>query len=146
MRLLFTRTGAVAAVTAGLMLVAAGGASAHECFVAKRSAQGNASVSAHSAAWFTITPEILFGEFIGLTGDDLSCAVDAWNANPDLPAYIVVGGKQAVGQGGVIAENNPNMEAKGLGSNGTGIEHAEDVFTPAIGEILASCGIAPPGP
>lgn len=131
--------------TAGAVLMAGSGSAwAHECFVANRSAQGNASVSAHSAAWFTITPEVLFGEIFGLTGSDFTCAVSAWKANPDLPAYLVVGGKQAVGQGGVIAENNPNM-ATGLASDGKGIDHAEDVFTPAIMAIFAQCGIQPPG-
>jgi hypothetical protein len=64
--------------------------------------------------------------------------VNAWKADPSLPATIVVGGKQAVGQGGVIAENNPNF-ATGKGSDGKGIDHAEDVFGPAVGAILAQC-------
>jgi hypothetical protein len=132
------RTTVVAAATAGIVVAASGGAWAHECFVANRSQQGNAAVSAHSAAWFTITPEILFGELIGLQGGALTCAVNAWKADPSLPAYIVVGGKQAVGQGGVIAENNPNF-ASGLASNGRGIDHAEDVYGPAVGAILAGC-------
>jgi hypothetical protein len=132
------RTTAVAAVTAGVVVAASGSAWAHECFVANRSQQGDAAVSAHSAAWFTITPEILFGELIGLSGDAFTCAVNAWKTDPSLPAYIVVGGKQAVGQGGVIAENNPNF-ATGKASDGKGIDHAEDVYTPAIGAILARC-------
>lgn len=41
-----------------------------------------------------------------------------------FPLVFTVGGKQAVGQDGVIAENNPNMGAK-LGGNGKGIDHLE---------------------
>lgn len=129
--------------TAVFGVFGAGPALAHECFVANRSAQGNAAVSAHSAAWDTITPEFLFGFIIPLTGDDFTCAVEAWNSNPDLPPYIVVGAKQAQGQEGVIAENNPNF-AEGKASDGSGIDHAEETFGPAIGAIFATCGIAPP--
>ena len=62
----------------------------------------------------------------------------AWNANPDLPPYFVVGAKQAVGQGGVIAENNPNF-ATGKTSDGKEIDHNEEAFIPAIGAILGQC-------
>ena len=132
------RGAALGAPALAVLLAASGSAWAHECFVANRSAQGNAAVSQHSGAWLTITPEIIFGEFVGLTGDPLTCAIDAWKANPDLPAYIVVGGKQAQGQGGVIAESNPNM-ATGKAWDGKGIDHAEDVFGPTIGQIVGEC-------
>ena len=88
--------------------------------------------------WTAITPEILFNEIIGLPSGPAACAVAAWNANPDLPPYIVVGAKQAVGQGGVIAENNPNF-ATGKASDGKGIDHGEEAFNPAIGAILGQC-------
>jgi hypothetical protein len=132
------RTTAVAAVTAGLVVAASGSAWAHECFVANRSQQGDAAVSAHSAAWFTITPEFLFSEIIPLSGDAFTCAVNAWKTDPSLPPYLVVGGKQAVGQGGVIAENNPNF-ASGKASDGQGIDHAVEVFGPTIDAIVARC-------
>lgn len=133
-----TRTAAVVAATGGLLMAGPGAALAHECFVANRSAQGNAAVSAHSAAWFTITPEVLFGEIIGLEGAPYDCAVAAWKADSSLPAYVVVGGKQAKGQDYVIAESNPNF-ATGKASDGKGIDHAEDVYGPAVGAIVASC-------
>jgi hypothetical protein len=129
---------AIAAPAVAIVTASSGIAWAHECFVANRSSQGNAAVAAHSAAWTTVTPEMIFGDFIGLQGDAYTCAVAAWKSNPDLPSYLVVGGKQAVGQGGVIAENNPNF-ATGKASDGSGIDHAEDVFGPAIGQILAAC-------
>jgi hypothetical protein len=134
----WTRAGSVVVAAGALLMAGPGAALAHECFVANRSAQGNAAVSANSAAWTTITPEILFNEIIGLPPGPAACAVAAWNANPDLPPYIVVGDKQAVGQDGVIAENNPNF-ATGKASDGQGIDHGEEAFTPAIGAILGQC-------
>ena len=133
-----TRTLATAVAVVGIAGLGAGPALAHECFVANRSAQGDAAVSAHSAAWFTLTPEVIFGGIFGLTGDALTCAVDAWNSDPSLPSYLVVGGKQAVGQGGVIAENNPNF-VTGLASDGKGIDHAEDVYGAAAFAIVQGC-------
>ena len=122
---------------AGAIAVSATPALAHECFIANRSAQGNAAVSANSQAWFTITPEILFGEFIGLTGDTLTCAVDAWKADPSLPPYIVVGGKQAQGSDGVIMGKNPNLATKA--ADGKGVDHAAEVYDPTIGAIIGAC-------
>lgn len=134
----WTRVGSVVVATGALLAAGPGAALAHECFVANRSAQGNASVSAHSAAWTTITPEFLFSVIIPLPTGAAACAVAAWNANPDLPPYVVVGAKQAVGQDGVIAANNPNF-ATGKASDGQGIEHAEEAFDAAIGAILGQC-------
>lgn len=124
--------------TVALTLVGSSTAWAHECFVANRSDQGNASAAVHSQAWTAITPEILFSVIVPLTGDAYDCAVEAWKANPQLPDYVVVGTKQAHGQGGVIAENNPNF-AVGKASDGKGIDHAEDVYTASIGEIVGFC-------
>ena len=105
----WTKAASVAVVTGAMLAAGPGAALAHECFVANRSAQGNAAVSANSAAWFTITPEILFGEIFQLSGAPLTCAVDAWNADSSLPSYIVVGGKQAVGSGGVHRREQPEL-------------------------------------
>jgi hypothetical protein len=126
-------------VGAGALLVAgAGGAFAHECFVASRSAQGNAMAGTHSAAWETVSLDTILTQFIGLPQDLADC-VEAKAPDAGLPSSFVFGGKQAAGQGGVIAENNPNMDAKGLASDGTGIDHAEDVYTELIGQLIGEC-------
>lgn len=138
------RSAAVAVATGVLLVAGPGSAWAHECFVANRSAQGNAAVSEHSKAWTTITPEFLFSVIIPLPPANAACAVAAWNANDDLPPYVVVGGKQAVGQDGVIASNNPNF-ATSKANDGAGIDHAEQAFGPAIGAILGQCAPPPPG-
>jgi hypothetical protein len=127
------------AASAGLavVLLAASPALAHECFVASRSAQGDASAGAHSQAWDAVSLDTLLTEFIGLPPDLAQCVED--NATQfGIPSSFVFGGKQAVGQDGVIAEHNPNMDS-GLSSNGKGIDHAEQVFGPSIGAAIGFC-------
>ena len=121
-----------------LSLATTGGAFAHECYVANRSAQGNAMAGTHSQAWETVSLDTILTQFIGLPGDLAAC-VEAKAPAAGIPDSFVFGGKQAVGQGGVIAESNPNMTAKGLAADGKGIDHAEDTYEPAIGELIAEC-------
>ena len=130
------RLAGTAAATAALVIVSAGAASAHECFVANRSGQGNAAVGEHSAAWQLLTLDFVVTAFLGQTQEVADCVVAA---APDagIPTQFVVGGKQAVGSGGVIMENNPNGD---LASDGRGIDHAEDVYAAAIIGLVLSCG------
>ena len=125
-------------VAVGFTLVAAGGAWAHECFNASRSDQGNASVAAHSAAWDGVSLDTVLTEFIGVSPEVAAC-VEAAAPAAGIPSSFVFGDKQAQGQGGVIAENNPNMSAKGLSSNGKGIDHAEDAYGGAIFGLIGEC-------
>jgi len=138
MKRTFMRAGMALATTGAILAVSAGAASAHECFPANRSDQGNASVAAHSAAWQEVSLDTILTEFIGVPQSVADC-VEGLAPAAGLPSTFVFGGKQAVGQGGVIAENNPNMEAKGLASNGTGIDHAEDVYGPTIFALIGQC-------
>ena len=103
----------------------------HECYNASASAQGNLSKGEHSQAWFLIADIrelIATGSSGVLEGfpDDLSaCQQEAFlavYAQSGLPLVFTTGMKQAVGQGGVIAEHNPNMETA-LGGDGKGIDH-----------------------
>jgi hypothetical protein len=119
-------------------MLTAGPAAAHECYVANRSAQGNASAGANSQAWDAVSLDTVLTQFIGLPQPLADC-VEANAGTYGIPSSFVFGGKQAVGQGGVIAENNPNMQAKGLSSNGQGIDHAEDAYGPAIGAAIGFC-------
>ena len=129
----------IAVAGSAFALVAmAGPAAAHECFNASRSAQGNASVGANSAAWDEVSLDTVLTVFIGLPQPVADC-VEAHAADFGLPTSFVFGGKQAVGQGGVIAEHNPNLATKGLGANGKGIDHGEDVYGDAIGAAIGAC-------
>jgi hypothetical protein len=126
-------------VGAGILSVAtAGGAFAHECYVANRSAQGNTMAGTHSQAWETVSLDTILTTFLGVPADVAAC-VEAKAPAAGIPDSFVFGGKQAVGQGGVIAENNPNMTAEGLAADGKGIDHAEDAYGPAIGALIAEC-------
>lgn len=75
------KTMLTAVTTVGLLASGVGAASAHECFIANRSAQGNAGAS-HSANWYTLQMADLFAEahlFFGgepLTQDQLAWALD----------------------------------------------------------------------
>ncbi|MEV7633093.1 hypothetical protein AB0N64_11860 [Microbacterium sp. NPDC089318] len=60
-------TTAAAVLSAGLVLTGAGVASAHECYVVKRSAQGTASAS-NSGNWFTLTVADLLAEAPDILG------------------------------------------------------------------------------
>jgi hypothetical protein len=139
MKILRRVPGAVVAGAVAVLLVA-GPAAAHECFVANRSAQGNASVGAHSAAWAQVSLDTVLTQFIGVPQSVANC-VEANAAQYGIPSSFVFGDKQAVGQDGVIAERNPNMTAKGLSSNGQGIDHAEDAYGPSIGAAIGACSI-----
>ena len=126
------------ATVAAVVALTAGTASANECFVANRSAAGNAAVGAHSGAWDLVSLDTVLTQFIGVPQPVADCVI-ANAAQFGLPTSFVFGVKQAVGQGGVIAENNPNFAAKGLGSNGQGIDHGEDAYGPSVGAAIGFC-------
>jgi hypothetical protein len=134
----FARASAATAVAGVIVVLGSGTAWAHECFVANRSAQGNTAVGTHSAAWNAVSLDTILTVFIGVPAEVAAC-VEALAPAAGVPSSFVFGGKQAQGQGGVIAENNPNFAAKGLGSDGKGIDHAEDAYGPAIGALIGQC-------
>ena len=124
---------------AGILTAATTGAAfAHECYVANRSAQGNAMVGSHSQAWESVSLDTILTQFIGLPQPVASC-VEGLAPAAGIPNSFVFGGKQAVGQGGVIAENNPNMTVDKLAADGKGIDHAEDAYGDAIGALIGQC-------
>ena len=63
------RTAATLALTTALIAAGAGAASAHECYIANRSAQGNAGAS-HSANWYTLQLEELYRTGHNFLGGD----------------------------------------------------------------------------
>ena len=129
-----TRLLTTLAATVAVLALGATAASAHECFNASRSAQGNDSVAAHSAAWDAVSLDTVLTEFIGLPAGLAAC-VEAHADEFGIPSTFVFGGKQSA-KSGVIAESNPNTE---LLSNGKGIDHGEDVYGPLIGAAIGAC-------
>ena len=132
------RLATVGAGGLAMVVLAAGPAFAHECFNASRSDQGNTAAAAHSKAWAPVSLHTILTVFIGVDADVAAC-VEEHADEFGIPSSFVFGDKQAQGQGGVIAENNPNMSAKGLSSNGKGIDHAEDAYGPALGAAIGFC-------
>lgn len=115
----------VAAVVLAVAVLggSAGSALGHECYIANRSAQGDAG-ALHSGVWTRITLADIFGfinQFVG--GPSLSSSQIQWAVseaiNEGLPAsgWVVRADK-------VIGENsqNPNL------ANGKGLDHLADTF------------------
>jgi hypothetical protein len=92
------RTFVTAALTTGLVLGTAGVASAHECFIAKRSAAGTAA-STHSANWHQLTLTDLFSHlppFLpALTPAQVEEAVGLAQAQ-GIPTSVALFGKQTI--------------------------------------------------
>lgn len=130
--------GTAGAFTA-LTMMAGGSAWAHECFNASRSAQGDAAVGAHSAAWQEVSLNTIVTVFLGQTQEVAAC-VEPLAMAAGVPESFVFGNKQAQGQDFVIAERNPNMVDKGLASDGHGIDHAEDVYGATVVGLIFECG------
>ena len=77
------RTAATLALTTALVAAGAGAASAHECYIANRSAQGNAGAS-NSANWYTLRLEELYRSgHLFLGGDPLTDAQVRHRARDD---------------------------------------------------------------
>ena len=88
------RTAATLALATALVAAGAGAASAHECYIANRSAQGNAGAS-NSANWYTLQLEELYRSghrFLGgdpLTDAQVSTAL-AMTAEAGVPLSFTV--------------------------------------------------------
>jgi hypothetical protein len=121
----------LASVLAGSLAVASiGAASAHECVISSRSAQGDAG-ALHSARWTTLALADVLG-FIntvipGHETDFLTADQIAWAlANRgDLPLSWVVRSDKTIGEGSA----NPNL------ANGKGLDHLEDLVGPQVGAL-----------
>ena len=119
---------------AALALVLVTAVFAHDCYNASASAQGALSKAEHSQTWILAVDvrEVIStggsgffppGSFPILDACQQQAFLAAY-AQTGLPLVFATGGRQAVGQGGVIAANNPNMDTT-LGGNNKGIEHFE---------------------
>ena len=119
---MFRKTAATLALTVGLIGIGAGAASAHECYVANRSAQGNAGAS-NSANWYTLHLEELFRsghEFLGgpaLTDAQVQTAL-AMAADQGVPSSFTLFERFTIPRSqGELAEISSKS------SDGKGIDH-----------------------
>jgi hypothetical protein len=134
------------------VLALAGGASAFDCFNASRSANGNANAT-HSGNWVLIDVNDFVGGLVESgfwTSQQGQCVSSYWFAHGGPSNFTIAvgmaGATQAVrgkevGNGGVIASQNPNDSVHG---NGKGIDHFEDSLAPLFGAALEQCGAPEP--
>ena len=116
--------GAVAAVAS--LVLTAGVASAHECYISNRSAQGNQQAGTNSAVWEILTVADLAN--FAPPGTDTACFAAYWTSHGG-PASFTVRSDKTIGEN----SSNPNL------ANGKGLEHAEDVFGPLFGAAVEAC-------
>ena len=125
-----------AAVTA--LVLGASAASAHECFNASRSQQGNEAAGTHSQAWIYLD---LAAELQGAgTPAQVDCLLAELGA-AGVPMTLSLHVKGATGQDGVIAAHNPNEEHA---TDGRGIDHFFDAYGAAFGGAFETCGVDMP--
>ncbi|HKX66423.1 MAG TPA: hypothetical protein VJN29_04280 [Intrasporangium sp.] len=117
---MFRKTAATLALTVGLVGIGAGAASAHECYVANRSAQGNAGAS-NSANWYTLHLEELFRsghEFLGgpaLTDAQVQTAL-AMAADQGVPSSFTLFERFTIprSQGELAEVSSKSSDGKGI--------------------------------
>ena len=117
---MFRKTAATLALTVGLVGIGAGAASAHECYVANRSAQGNAGAS-NSANWYTLHLEELFRsghEFLGgpaLTDAQVQTAL-AMAADQGVPSSFALFERFTIprSQGELAEVSSKSSDGKGI--------------------------------
>ena len=114
----------VAGLAAGVALMSTA-ASAHECFIASRSANGNANAT-HSDRWMVLTAADI--ATLAPPGTDQACVVDFWLANGG-PESLTVRSDKIIGEDSA----NPNL------ANGKGLDHAEDVFGDLLTAAVDAC-------
>src|SRR5262245_4135653 len=116
----------IVAGAAAMVLFFGNAASAHECLIASRSAQGNLSAT-NSDRWFAITVQDIAAE-IAPPGTDQQCFIDYWTSHGG-PASLTIRSDKVIGE----SSNNPNL------ANGKGLDHAADVFGPLLFAAVAAC-------
>jgi len=121
------RTIAASVLALAVLGGTAGVALGHECFIASRSAQGDAGAT-HSAQWERLTLADIFGFINSIVGGPaLSSTQIEWAVaeavNEGLPVDgWVVRSDKTIGEG----SSNPNL------ANGKGLDHLADVYGPQI--------------
>jgi hypothetical protein len=115
-----------AALTTGLVLGSAGIASAHECFIAKRSETGTAAVT-HSANWHQLTLTGLFSDLPPFLPQLTSAQVDRAVALAEaqgIPSSMALFGKHTI----PLSQDEWSPKA----ADGKGVDH----FFSAYGDRL----------
>lgn len=134
LRRAFLTTTATSAVVAGIAVLAAAPASAHECFVVNRSEKGNQG-AAHSENWAYLTLDDVFysaPEILGappLTAEQQAWAVAEAEAR-GIPASFAINTRHMLPVG-----DGAGLEGKG--SDGAGIDHFFSAYSGTLEAIYA---------
>lgn len=120
---------AIAAATAAAVIGASTPAFAHECYIANRSAQGNAGAT-HSTNWETVTVAGFAHSPDFPPGFDPDCFVAYWLGHGG-PEGFTVRSDKTIGEG----SSNPNL------GNHSGLDHIEDAWGELLGESLGACAL-----
>jgi hypothetical protein len=128
------KTLATLALTTTLVGTGAGVASAHECFIANRSANGNAGAS-HSANWYTLEMADLFADahlFLGgepLTADQLQTALEL-TQEAGIPTSVTMFERFTIPRSSDEVDSLDGLSSKS--SDGKGVDH----FFASYGDAL----------
>ena len=115
------------ALAAAALLVMTSAAFGHECFIANRSAKGNANVT-HSDRWATLVlADFVYGPGFP-PGVDPDCFIAYWSSHGGPDSFTVRIDK-TIGEG----SQNPNL------GNGKGLDHIEDAYGALLGAALGAC-------
>lgn len=127
--------------TGGILVATAVASSAHDCFIASRSAQGDAMAGANSQAWYTlVVNDAIDGDLMaGVITPAQDACIKAAYAATGAPASFTIHVKGANGSDGTLAEKNPNTA---LFTNGKGVDHAFDAYGAQIFGSYAACGVS----
>jgi hypothetical protein len=121
-----------------VLAIAASTVSAHECFVANRSAQGNLGAS-HSGEWFTLTLHQIFSETEGFGLPDLTDGQVDWAvgraSDLGVPASFTIRTDKTIGEDAAAFTKN------GKGADGKGIDHLVDAYgATLVGVVFEALG------
>ncbi|MEV6876819.1 hypothetical protein [Amycolatopsis sp. NPDC051128] len=110
------------------LVMFAGVASSHECYISSRSTRGDLQAGLNSKVWSVLTVSDLAG--FAPPGTDAACFEAYWLANGG-PASFTVRSDKTIGEG----SSNPNL------SDGKGLEHAEDVYGGLFFNAVVACQV-----
>ncbi len=135
------KTIVTAALTTGLVLGSAGIASAHECFIAKRSAAGTAA-AAHSANWYVLQVSDLYADahrfapIQPLSPEQVAAAVRLTAAR-GIPTSFALFERFTIPRN--LSDLHDLGELPAKSADGTGVDHLSG-YVPALIAIATEVG------
>lgn len=142
MRKTLRRMATVAGATGCALVMTAGGAFAHECYIANQSEQGAHNAGTKSQVWFELD---LVGELVsgGLWTAEQGACITAAAEEAGVRTKVTIMGKVPAPHEGVLGSKNPHAEEKA--GDGKGIDHFfSGGAVGALIPIVEGCGAPVP--